>query len=264
MASEQTAVTERCDELIADLCKIGWREDAAFVRELKALAMQAAAPKPAADVVERPDAAIAALTHQQQQLDSSGILVGVSRQALDEVLAYVAALSAQSSEPTEADMLRKLLRDARGQILLHYTPGDDRTGYRLAAEVVDRINAALRTNLARAALRERINHSFSNSLAALDDHNPAWKLRLEANAADALNNPDIADACRDAAVLIETQAARIAELKLLVRAAYDEGFNDGCDVEQGVAAAPLWEDTLVARRLTNGEENDGKDKQEQR
>lgn len=48
--------------------------------------------------VEEPSAAIESLTGNQRQLDMDGCHVGVSRQALDEVLAYVAALSPRSAD----------------------------------------------------------------------------------------------------------------------------------------------------------------------
>lgn len=54
------------------------------------------------DLVERPDAAIEQLANHQEQLDFDGVMVGVSRQALDEVLAYVAALQARVSKLVRA------------------------------------------------------------------------------------------------------------------------------------------------------------------
>ena len=45
----------------------------------------------AADTPSRPDAAIESLTNDQVQCDADGVMVEVSRQALDEVLAYLAA-----------------------------------------------------------------------------------------------------------------------------------------------------------------------------
>lgn len=42
--------------------------------------------------VARPDAAIENLTHHQQQSDMDGTFVKVSRQALDEVLSFIAAM----------------------------------------------------------------------------------------------------------------------------------------------------------------------------
>jgi hypothetical protein len=33
----------------------------------------------------------------------------------------------------------------------------------------------------------------------------------------------------------------------LLRKVYDEGFNDGADVEQGVAGAPDWQDTRASK-----------------
>ncbi len=49
-----------------------------------------------------PDAAIEQLRDHQQQLDEHGVMVGVSRQAVDEVLAYFAALARPSPEPSDA------------------------------------------------------------------------------------------------------------------------------------------------------------------
>jgi hypothetical protein len=49
--------------------------------------------------VERPDAAIEQLRDHQEQLDFDGVMVGVSRQALDETLAYVEALSRPQPTP---------------------------------------------------------------------------------------------------------------------------------------------------------------------
>lgn len=48
--------------------------------------------------VARPDAAIENLTNHQQQADIDGTFVKVSRQALDEVLSYLAAMQ-QAQEP---------------------------------------------------------------------------------------------------------------------------------------------------------------------
>lgn len=48
--------------------------------------------------VARPDAAIENLTNHQQQADMDGTFVKVSRQALDEVLSYLAAMQ-QAQEP---------------------------------------------------------------------------------------------------------------------------------------------------------------------
>lgn len=47
-------------------------------------------PTPDQIGLEKPEGAIEQLTNHQQQMDMDGIIVGVSRQALDEVLAYVA------------------------------------------------------------------------------------------------------------------------------------------------------------------------------
>lgn len=62
------------------------------------------------EAVARPDAAIEALTNGQQQADMDGTFVKVSRQALDETLAYIATIAgplpegfvAVPVEPTEA------------------------------------------------------------------------------------------------------------------------------------------------------------------
>lgn len=51
--------------------------------------------------VARPDAAIENLTNHQQQADMDGTFVTVSRQALDEVLTYIAAMTVQA-EPVFA------------------------------------------------------------------------------------------------------------------------------------------------------------------
>jgi hypothetical protein len=41
----------------------------------------------------------------------------------------------------------------------------------------------------------------------------------------------------------------VERLVQIAKAAYDEGFNDGADVEQGVAAAPAWEETRAYRDI---------------
>jgi F420-0:gamma-glutamyl ligase len=43
--------------------------------------------------MQLPQAAIDALTNHQEQCDMDGMMVKVSRQALDEVLAYIATLT---------------------------------------------------------------------------------------------------------------------------------------------------------------------------
>lgn len=57
--------------------------------------------------VVRPDGAIDALTNGQRQLDMDGCEVGVSRQALDETLAYLALLETRAVETVSAKEGRK-------------------------------------------------------------------------------------------------------------------------------------------------------------
>ena len=49
-------------------------------------------------MIEKPDNAIYNLREHQQQLDMDGIMVGVSRQALEETLDYVTSLERQLAE----------------------------------------------------------------------------------------------------------------------------------------------------------------------
>lgn len=71
--------------------------------------------------VARPDAAIENLTNHQQQADMDGTFVKVSRQALDEVLTYLAAMQ-QAQEPVAWRYTR-----ADGHFFL--TPKRCRDGY---------------------------------------------------------------------------------------------------------------------------------------
>lgn len=59
----------------------------------------------------RPDAAIEQLSRHQTQCDIDGVMVQVSRQALDEVLAYLAAAAEAASRLPPEKEIRALIDD---------------------------------------------------------------------------------------------------------------------------------------------------------
>lgn len=68
--------------------------------------------------MNRPEGAIENLKAHQEQLDADGIMVGVSRQALEEALEYVGKLHAVL---TKAEgKLRYLEAQARNETLAHH------------------------------------------------------------------------------------------------------------------------------------------------
>ena len=109
--------------------------------------------------------AIDALTHGQQQADMHGEMVKVSRQALDEVLAYVARLAtqpaAQSDGVRDKDVAK--LRDHATRIFdrMNQTPWGAKRKI-LAGQHVDLTNEALRAegwNECLATLRNQTKGS---------------------------------------------------------------------------------------------------------
>jgi hypothetical protein len=57
------------------------------------------------------------------------------------------------------------------------------------------------------------------------------------------------DTVRDLRAEVERYSEASHLLRSLVLAAYQEGFNDGGDIAEGLAAAPEWERTRAGREL---------------
>lgn len=74
----------------------------------------------AAGLVERPDAAIYQLRNHQEQLDPDGVMVGVSRQALDETLDYIERLT--KPEPDVVEWVRTIIEDWERRRSMVLTP----------------------------------------------------------------------------------------------------------------------------------------------
>lgn len=73
---------------------------------------RAAPDKSCSSVGDKPNGAIKQLETHQDQLDMDGVMVGVSRQALDEVLAYIKALQAKpedNASQVDVDLLEGIV-----------------------------------------------------------------------------------------------------------------------------------------------------------
>lgn len=82
-----------------------------------------ALPRPSDEgLIERPDAAIDNLANHQTQADMDGVLVTVSRQALDETLGYLAAL--RQSPDSRLAALEEVAKAARELIAVSDATGD--------------------------------------------------------------------------------------------------------------------------------------------
>lgn len=104
-------------------------------------------PQPS-ELVERPSEAIEVLAGPYRQLDMDGVIVGVSRQAIDETLAYLTQLEAQLAKlQADGDKLAGAATALRDDMLMRAEMRKRRNNGELVVEagngVWHRINEAL-------------------------------------------------------------------------------------------------------------------------